>query len=246
MKYRVINRLGIPFLVTAALALALGPGASAAVWGSLRANNRESHEEHRGGESARQPAAIPRGEAERHGEPRQVYQNRGREFDAERRADIAREAHDRRRWDIDEDRHHGEFWYGFHPGMILNTLPSGYAQIYVGSNPYFYDQGVYYQSTPSGYTVVTPPLGAVVPALPPGAEAVPAGPTIYYYAAGAFYLQQPQGFVVVAPPLGITVATLPPGAVPVVINGVQYYQADGVYFMPVMQNGVTVFATVRP
>lgn len=175
-----------------------------------------------------------------------VVVNRGREIDAARRAEIEREARDRRHLDIDEDRRHSYFWFGFHPGMFLHVLPPDYSQVYVGGVPYFYDQGVYYQSSPSGYVVVSPPVGAIVPALPPGAETVVAGSTVFYYAAGAFYLPQPQGYLVVAPPLGVTVTTLPPGAVPVVIRGAQYYQADGAYFLPVMEAGVTVYTTVQP
>lgn len=155
---------------------------------------------------------------------------------------------DRDHWheDLDDERRQGFYWYGFNPGMIINTLPPDYSQLYVGGNPYYYDQGVYYQPGPSGYVVVSPPMGAVVPALPPGAETIQVGPTLFYYAAGAFYTQVPQGFLVVAPPLGVTVDMLPPGAVPVNINGMIYYQADGAYFMPEIQDGITVYTTVQP
>lgn len=182
---------------------------------------------------------------ERQGErPEEFHGERAPGF--EPREHEEQEERDRFHEGLGEEGRNAYFWYGYNPGMIINTLPPDYAQIYAGGNPYYYDQGVFYQSGPYGYIVVAPPIGAVVPALPPGAETIPVGPTPYYYAGGAFYVQSPQGFVVVAPPLGVTVDALPPGAVPVTINGMVYYQADGAYFMPQMEDGVTVYTTVQP
>jgi len=70
--------------------------------------------------------------------------------------------------------------------MVVNVLPSQYSQISVGGTPYYYDQGVYYESGPAGYVVVAPPIGAIVAAVPPGAETIFVGGVPYYYAAGAF------------------------------------------------------------
>ena len=227
--------------------------ANAAAWGSIHGNNRSAIIS-RGGGSFRSPSVNPARGREEEGEHRvQARPELGnRPVDRERDGRIGREGHrenefwEHRHLDFDGDRRRSYFWYDYTPGMIIGTLPSDYSQIYVGGVPYFYDQGVYYQQNPAGYVVVKPPLGAVVAQVPPGAEALPVNGTIYYYAAGTFYVQQPQGFVVVPPPLGITVTELPPGATPVTLNGVVYYQADGVYFQPMMQNGVTVFMTVRP
>jgi len=96
------------------------------------------------------------------------------------------------------------------------------------------------------FVVATPPIGAVVPELPPEPQTIVVGNTAYYYAGGAFYVQQPNGFLVVQPPLGVTVSVLPPGAAPVTINGALYYTFGGAYYMPVIQDGVTVYTTVRP
>ncbi len=228
------------------------PKGFAATWGSIRGNNRSTpHVEGRGAPRAMPPPPGPgrviEGPRNREGEHEAgIPREPRREFEANRRAEFERETRERRHLDIDADRRHAFFWDRFHPGMIISALPPGYAPIYVGSTPYYYDEGVFYESAPSGYTVVTPPIGALVPVLPPGAEAIVVGPTVYYYAAGAFYLQQPQGYVVVRPPLGISVTDLPPDAAPVVINGVQYYQADGAYFLPMFQGGVTVYTTVQP
>jgi len=238
------------------------PTAQAATWDSIHGNNR-SEQEHGGHISA--PSATPRGrEAEPARRP-SVEPNRGRPnpiinegergrdvhggergIEAERHEHLEDAARERRRWDIDDERRHSYSWFGFHPGMVLNVLPPGYSQVYVAGNPYYYDQGVYYQSAPSGYLVVTPPVGAIVAQLPPGAEGIPYGPTVYYYGAGAFYVQTPQGFMVVTPPPGMAVTDLPPNAQQVMMNGVLYYQADGTYFLPQMQNGVTVYVTARP
>ena len=243
--YRTRN----PQCATLAMAAALATTvSSAAQWGSLRANNHSFHAEAgaaRGHEN--RPVAGERREALHSFAPApSIAANRARELDQGRHAEIDREIHDRRHLDIAEDRWRGFHWYGFHPGMILPTLPEGYLSIAVGGSPYYYDQGVYYTAGPSGYVVAVPPVGAVVPALPPGAEPVVAGPLVYYYAGGAFYQQQPQGFVVIPPPIGVTIPALPAGAVPVVINGVEYYQAGNAYFLPSMQAGVTVYTVVQP
>lgn len=257
MKDSKSVRLAI-FIATGVGATALVPGANAAAnWGSIHGNNREEHE---GRVTA--PSAPARREAEparravepNRGRPAEVFNGREREGRArpERGVEVERHEHledalrDQRRWDIDGERNHSYFWFGYHPGMFLNVLPQGYSQIYVAGNPYYYDQGVYYQTGPSGYVVVSPPLGAIVPQPPPGAETIPYGATVYYYVAGAFYVQQPQGFMVVAPPPGIAVTELPPNVQQVTINGLLYYQANGIYFLPEMQNGVTVYVTARP
>ena len=228
-------------------------------WGSIRANNRSAIESHPGSrpapeisrgrvEPARPTPERPRVEPQREREVERGRQmERGREIEGERREAFEHEARERRHLDIDADRHHLYYWSGFAPGAVIGTLPLGYAPLYVGATPYYYYQGVYYQNSPSGYVVVTPPTGATVAELPPGAESIPVGNVMYYYAGGAFYVQQPQGgFMVVAPPMGITVDSLPDGASPVNINGVLYYQANGAYFLPEMQGGVTVYQSVRP
>lgn len=265
MKDSKSVRLAIS-LATAVGATALVPGAHAAAnWGSIHGNNREENRQEREEHSRRVTAPPVSGRREipsprspvepNRGRPAGVFNGREREGEAfrperggeaERHERLEDSVRERRRWDIDGERSHSYFWFGYHPGMFINTLPPDYSQIYVGGNPYYYDQGVYYQTGPSGYVVVTPPLGAIVPQLPPGAAPIPYGPTVYYYAAGAFYVQQPQGFTVVAPPPGIAITELPPNAQPVSINGMLYYQANGLYFLPEMQNGVTVYVTAQP
>lgn len=154
---------------------------------------------------------------------------------------------DRRRLDIEAERRHAFYWWGFRPGMAVGVLPAGNVQISVGPVGYYYYQGVYYQATTAGaYAVVAPPVGVIVPQLPDGAEAVQAGSVTYYYGGGAFYVQRPTGFEVVPAPLGVTVTGLPPDAAPVTINGVVYYLSGTTYLRPVMQGGVVVYVAARP
>ena len=57
--------------------------------------------------------------------------------------------------------------YGPVFGLRLNVLPFGYSRINVGSNPYYYNDGIYYRSyNRGGYEVVHPPLNATVSRLP--------------------------------------------------------------------------------
>ncbi len=269
------GRWGQSLLPVISLALGLNNPSAHAAWGSIRANNAAPHAEGRGTISAAPPArpeanregrgtisagraesfrgreehrAAPTGRVAEHA-PAPVMRGRepvAREHEELRAGHLPELERDRRRWDIDAERRHAYYWSGFHSGMIIGALPFGYVPLAVSGNPYYYYQGVYYEQSPSGYMVVTPPIGAVVPELPPGAETIYVGNAVYYYAAGAFYLQQPQGFVVVVPPIGITVPYLPPGAAEVNINGQIFYQADGVYFEPVMQDGVTVYLSAQP
>ncbi|MGH7973283.1 MAG: DUF6515 family protein [Limisphaerales bacterium] len=155
-------------------------------------------------------------------------------------------AAERTRWDIEAERRNAFYWAGFHPGMLTAALPAGCLQLSVGSNAYYYYDGIYYQTGPAGYTVVAPPVGAIVPQLPEGAETIPMGMSSYYYAAGAFYMRQLTGFAVVPAPIGVTVAGLPPGAAPVILNGATYYQSGSTYFAPVMQAGATAYVTANP
>jgi len=215
-----------------------------ASWGSIRANNRSQPQVSRG-EQARGP--VREGEARERVAPSRPEireEPRGHGVDRE---EIEHEQRELRRTDIDRDRDGAYFWSHYRQGMVISSLPPGSVPLSVGVTPYYYDQGVFYENSPSGYVAVTPPVGAVVAAPPPGAEALAVGTQVYYYAGGSFYVQQPQGsFVVTPPPLGVVVNTLPPGAVPVTINGALYYEADGAYFVPVMENGVTAYETAQP
>jgi hypothetical protein len=230
--------------------------APAAQWGSIQANNRsesrpriEPRDERAGFAPGREAEAAHRPEEHpvpEPGRPAEGWDHRAPRVEAPRAHEFEQAAHDRRHLDIEGERRQAFFWSGLRAGMNFGVLPSGYLSLSIGGQPCYYYQGVYYEPGPSGYVVVAPPLGAVVPELPPGAETMAVGPTVCYYAGGAFYVQDPQGFRVVQPPLGVIVPDLPPGAAAVNVGGTLYYQANGAYFLPVMQNGVAMYETAQP
>jgi len=115
-------------------------------------------------------------------------------------------------------------WGGFVAGAVVGSVPRPYETVVVNGSPYYYSQGTYYQSGPSGYVAVNPPSGAAVTGPPPGAIPVAYGNQIFYYVDGVFYQQQGSTYVVSATPIGVTVPELPSGATQAIINGLVYYQ----------------------
>ncbi|MBK8611076.1 MAG: hypothetical protein IPL84_14320 [Chitinophagaceae bacterium] len=76
-------------------------------------------------------------------------------------------------------------------GFRINVLPFGYSQIYVGSNPYYYNNGVYYRPyNTGGYEVVAPPLNATVNKLPSDARVTVIDGQKYYQVGGTFYQEE--------------------------------------------------------
>jgi Family of unknown function (DUF6515) len=256
-------KLHIPDRITCfSLLLALGascPNIVHAGWGSIQGNNHSAPAEHSFSAPRPQPTAprpeesAPRPEAhpEIRPEPQPVVREQPRVGNNIRPEPVevnrvrAVQA-DHRRMDVAAERSQSFYWSDFHAGTRINRLPDGYRRIGVRGHPYFYFGGIFYDSGPSGYVMIAPPLDAEIPDLPPGTETVVLGDTYYYYAGGAFYVQQSDGsYAVVAAPIGVTVSTLPPDATPVTINGITCYQSDGAYFEPVMENGVTAFLTIQ-
>ena len=81
--------------------------------------------------------------------------------------------------------------YGPSFGFRLNVLPFGYNRIYVGSDPYYYNEGVYYRPYNSGgYEVVEPPLNATVNKLPSNATVTVVDGQKYYQVGGTFYQEE--------------------------------------------------------
>ena len=72
-------------------------------------------------------------------------------------------------------------------GFRLNVLPFGYSRIYVGGNPYYYNEGVYYRNYNNSYEVVAPPLNATVNKLPSNATVTVINGQKYYQVGGTFY-----------------------------------------------------------
>ncbi|MEO5893090.1 MAG: DUF6515 family protein [Ferruginibacter sp.] len=81
--------------------------------------------------------------------------------------------------------------YGPAFGLRINVLPFGYNQFFIGGNPYYYYDGIYYRPYSSGgYTVAAPPLGAMVKRLPPGAKVSVIDGQKYYVLGGTFYQER--------------------------------------------------------
>jgi hypothetical protein len=72
-------------------------------------------------------------------------------------------------------------------GIHLNVLPVGYIQFFIGQDPYYYNQGVYYVEDNEGYEVVEPPLNAIVTTLPEESEKVEIDGQTYYECYGTIY-----------------------------------------------------------
>ena len=107
-------------------------------------------------------------------------------------------------------------------GFVAPVLPFGFVSLAVGGNPFFYEGGYFYRPAPSGYVVVSAPLGAAVASLPGSAVSIQIGGVTYYQYADAYYRWQPttSRYVVVPPPPGAPVATAAPApAAPPVPGG---------------------------
>src|SRR5674476_366079 len=76
-------------------------------------------------------------------QPRPVAADRAREqsqaVDRTRAGEM-----DRRRMDIDQERHQSYFWSDFHAGMRIDRLPDGYRRFHLRNHDFFYFGGVYY------------------------------------------------------------------------------------------------------
>ena len=159
--------------------------------------------------------------------------------------------------DLDADVYVPRNSNNFAFGARRHGLRPGYARLLVNNQPYYYDDGIYYQqygdvsqdnegAQDADYQEVYPPVGADIATLPDGAVEIDAANATYYYAAGAFYVQQDGGYVIVASPIGVVVPELPPGAVAVTYGNGVAYQFNGTCYQPVFVDGVTQYVTVQP
>lgn len=95
----------------------------------------------------------------------------------------------------------GPSWHG--PGRP--DLPLGYLTLLVGSMLLFYHAGTYYRETPSGYVVVSPPVGTVITRLPPGYATLMLEGKTYYLYNNVYYQPGSGGYVVVNSPVVVAV-----------------------------------------
>ena len=137
----------------------------------------------------------------------------------------------------------GPYWHPF--GYFAAALTANAILFSVADQQYYYDNGVYYSPSGNGYSVVAPPVGAVVSYLPAGYLTVPVGDAVYYYYGGAFYISQGGSFRVVPAPAGAIVTEIPEGATEQVINGENYLLYNNTYYQPISQNGQDAYEVVQ-
>ncbi len=143
--------------------------------------------------------------------------------------------------------YHPYYWGPrWHPiGYFLSALTANAIRFAIGSQWYYYDDGCYYVPSASGYSVVPPPIGAVVSYLPDGYETCMVGNDTFYYYAGAFYVAVTQGYQVVQAPVGAVITELPVGAVDQQINGQDLLVYNNVYYQPISQDGQDAYEVVQ-
>jgi hypothetical protein len=137
----------------------------------------------------------------------------------------------------------GHYW---HPvGFFAASIAADAFYFSLANQRYYYDQGVYYEPSGSGYAVVPAPVGAIVNYLPPGYETTMAGDDTYYYYGGSFYISNGDGYQVVPAPVGAVVTQIPDGATEQQINGESYLLYNNTYYQPVSQDGQDAYEVVQ-
>ena len=143
--------------------------------------------------------------------------------------------------------YHPYYWgHNWHPlGYFAASLARDAFLLTIANQQYYYNEGVYYQPSSGGYSVVPAPIGATVSALPPGYETTMVGNDYYYYYGGAFYIDTGNSYQVVPAPYGAVVTQIPDGAIQQDINGQTYLVYNNTYYQPVSQNGTDAYEVVQ-
>ena len=100
-----------------------------------------------------------------------------------------------RSFDRGVERYRGSY------GRIVPTLPDRHRRVYVGSRPYYYYGGRFYDRHRDGFVYVRAPLGAIVATLPLGYLSFTIGGIGYYLADDVYYRRVENGYAVVEPPV---------------------------------------------
>jgi hypothetical protein len=177
-------------------------------------------------------------------------------------------------------RYYGGYFYRPFPGYYravappmgirITVLPPGCRRIYVGSYPYYYDNGTFYSPSEgrNEYTVVTPPYGAKVPVLPTDAQAVVIDGQKYYVSDGTYYIEEigadnklwytvvgvngelrPENErdenTILSDRVGDRVEKLPSGCRTIVISGKKYFEApSGLYYEEIISPNKVYYEVV--
>jgi hypothetical protein len=149
-------------------------------------------------------------------------------------------------------------------GIRIATLPFGYRSFYVGPDPYYYYNGIFYRPYANEYKVIPPPLGAVVDELPPGARVKVIDGRKYYEFNGTYYEEQINQYnelsykvvgtdgvlntedtVQLSLNIGERINSLPPNSRPVVIEGEKLYSTpSGLYYKEVIAGNKVFYELV--
>ncbi|WDD99675.1 DUF6515 family protein [Thalassomonas actiniarum] len=87
-------------------------------------------------------------------------------------------------------------------GHKVKVLPPGYRKLLVRGTPFYFNAGVFYRTSPSGYVVVKAPLGARVTTLAPGYVSFTLGLKRYFHVNATYYRKEKDSYVVVEKPEG--------------------------------------------
>ena len=163
---------------------------------------------------------------------------------------------------------------GYYPaapyiGLRFRALPFGFSTIYVGTNPFYYYEGIYYRPYGNNeYEVAAPPLGARVPELPKNAKVTVINGEKYYVYDGTYYKEDINDkneiwYTVVGTngqintgnttlqnnqpnnQVGDRLESLPADSKPVVINKQKYFLApSGVYYQEVVDGNKVYYEVI--
>lgn len=143
--------------------------------------------------------------------------------------------------------YHPYYWGpAYHPwGFFITALAVSAIVVSVNSQPYYYDNGIYYVQSNGGYTVVAAPVGATVTTIPSNAQTVVVNETTNnYYYGGTYYEKTEKGYSVVPPTAGTLVENLPEGGEEVKIGEVTYVKVGEVYYQPIQKDGKNMYEVV--
>jgi hypothetical protein len=116
-------------------------------------------------------------------------------------------------------------------GPRYTVIPRNSISVYFGGNPYYYNDGYFYDYYGGYYQPVFPPFGIRVRMLPFGYTRFYIGVNPFFYYNGIYYRQYDNNnYEVVDAPIGATVSSLPKGAKSVVVNGEKLYELNGTYY----------------
>jgi hypothetical protein len=136
--------------------------------------------------------------------------------------------------------YHGGYYWGpsYNPwGAFVAVLAVTAIVVAVNNQQYQYDDGVWYQDSNGGHTVVQAPVGGSVTNIPNSAETVVVNNTTNYYYGGAYYEKSGSEYKVVPPPAGAVVENLPQGGEEVKIGDQTYVKVGETYYQPVEVDG---------